>query len=43
MSDEDSIRLRLHAKDGAEIDADEIRKCLAYTVAQVREDEPTDS
>lgn len=41
-SDDTSITLRLHAKDGVEIDAAEIQKCLDYTVAQLRKDEPAD-
>lgn len=32
---EGSITLRLHAKDGTEIDAGEIEKCLDYTVGQI--------
>jgi hypothetical protein len=42
-SDDNGITLRLHAKDGAEIDAREIQKCLDYTVAQVSKTGPADS
>ena len=40
---EDAINLRLHAKEGTEIEAREIEKCLAYTVAKVAGDDQTDS
>lgn len=40
---EDSITLSLHAKDGEEIDASEIQKCLDYTVAKVAGDDDADS
>ena len=39
-ADADGISLDLHAKAGTDIDPDEIKKCLDYTVAKLADGEP---
>ena len=40
---EDGINLLLHAKEGTQIDVNEIERCLDYTVAKVSEGDDASS